>query len=286
MLSRGHVSEEIGFLASPGPRILSAVTSKGIGVRVVAFRDAKAWTQYQLSKKATLTQSQLRKIETGENKNPGADVLMKLGDALGVPVDALLRDGYSSLGHEVESAETYGDVGQVKDEAGLIADGIKVPEIAREVAAGAERFPTPDSAGEKVFWFRPDFIRREAFGGSLPKTTWGRLAMVRLAKSKRAASSMLPTISPGAWLLVRMETITAPAQIQPRGIYLLLGDDSGLMVKRVTYQTGARGGLLLLESDNRAAEYAATALPLDEHAIADFVKAKVIWWSVMAKEHE
>jgi transcriptional regulator with XRE-family HTH domain len=48
-------------------------------------------TQVDLAKKAKVTQTYVAKIEGGDRVNPSLPVLKRLGNALGVPVTALLE---------------------------------------------------------------------------------------------------------------------------------------------------------------------------------------------------
>src|SRR4051812_10057612 len=58
--------------------------------RLKELREAKGWTQGQLSTYSGVERPLISKIETGLTKNPGADKLMKLAKALDVSVDSLI----------------------------------------------------------------------------------------------------------------------------------------------------------------------------------------------------
>lgn len=71
----------------------AAVTHLGRTVR--QLRDARGWSQDALGKRAGVSQSRVRAIETGETAHPRADTLRKLADALGVATARLTGEGES-----------------------------------------------------------------------------------------------------------------------------------------------------------------------------------------------
>jgi transcriptional regulator with XRE-family HTH domain len=65
----------------------------GIGDRLKRFRIAKGIGPVALSKSAGVARTCIHHIESGRTRNPGAPVLMRLADALGVTTDELLGAG-------------------------------------------------------------------------------------------------------------------------------------------------------------------------------------------------
>ena len=61
-----------------------------IGETVRALRNARGWTQSQLSQKSGVSQSQLSKVESGETLNPSHNTLTRLAEALTVPLAELI----------------------------------------------------------------------------------------------------------------------------------------------------------------------------------------------------
>lgn len=60
-----------------------------LGENLRRLRDARGWSQEALAKRAGLTQSRVRAIETGETASPRVDTLAKLAAALEVAPEAL-----------------------------------------------------------------------------------------------------------------------------------------------------------------------------------------------------
>ena len=61
-----------------------------MGSRIRALRKAKGWTQEELGKHADASYKFLGEIERGV-QNPSFAILVKISDALGVPLDELFR---------------------------------------------------------------------------------------------------------------------------------------------------------------------------------------------------
>lgn len=61
-----------------------------IGVRIKAEREAMGWSQGDLSREAGVTQPRISEIEGGK-KAMYLTTAMKIGDALGVPIDWLVK---------------------------------------------------------------------------------------------------------------------------------------------------------------------------------------------------
>lgn len=54
-------------------------------------RNAKEWSKRKLAMEAEISHTEVHRIESGERKNPSANVLNSLADALGVPKEELLK---------------------------------------------------------------------------------------------------------------------------------------------------------------------------------------------------
>lgn len=66
--------------------------SDTLGTRLLKLREAKGWTQTELSRRANLSVSAVSQFEAG-NRAPSFDALMKLCQALEVSVDLLAGTG-------------------------------------------------------------------------------------------------------------------------------------------------------------------------------------------------
>jgi transcriptional regulator with XRE-family HTH domain len=61
-----------------------------IGQRVQHRRQHLAWTQEELARESGVPQATISRIEKGQRRNPGADVIRRLARALGVTADWLI----------------------------------------------------------------------------------------------------------------------------------------------------------------------------------------------------
>jgi transcriptional regulator with XRE-family HTH domain len=61
-----------------------------IGQRVQQRRQHLGWTQEDLARESKVPQATISRIEKGQRKNPGADVIRRLARALGVTADWLI----------------------------------------------------------------------------------------------------------------------------------------------------------------------------------------------------
>jgi transcriptional regulator with XRE-family HTH domain len=59
--------------------------------RIVSLRRAKGWSQEELAERASMQRSYLGDLERGF-RNPSVRTLVKVANALGVPIAALLSD--------------------------------------------------------------------------------------------------------------------------------------------------------------------------------------------------
>lgn len=71
--------------------------SDSAGKYIAALREEKGMSQRELSRRTGLGNATISRIEAGEG-NPGPDTLVKIADALSIPVDELmLRCKYTSI---------------------------------------------------------------------------------------------------------------------------------------------------------------------------------------------
>ena len=61
-----------------------------IGQRIQRRRQQLGWTQEDLARESGVPQSAISRIEKGQRKNPGADVIRRLARSLGVTSDWLI----------------------------------------------------------------------------------------------------------------------------------------------------------------------------------------------------
>lgn len=61
------------------------------GQKIVALRNAKGWSQAELSRRARISQPSLHSLEHQVTKQPKADTLMRVAAALGVPLREILK---------------------------------------------------------------------------------------------------------------------------------------------------------------------------------------------------
>jgi transcriptional regulator with XRE-family HTH domain len=66
------------------------MTAMPIGQRVQQRRQRLGWTQEDLAHASKVRQATISRIEQGQRKNPGADVIRRLARALGVTSDWLI----------------------------------------------------------------------------------------------------------------------------------------------------------------------------------------------------
>ncbi|MBK6881197.1 MAG: helix-turn-helix transcriptional regulator [Elusimicrobia bacterium] len=61
-----------------------------LGKNIKAFRTKKGWSQQKLAEAASLSYATITKLEQGRAKEPTIHSMIKLADALGVSIDALV----------------------------------------------------------------------------------------------------------------------------------------------------------------------------------------------------
>lgn len=64
---------------------------KAVPLRIQPLREARAWTQEELARRVAITPQQVSLYERREQA-PGAEILLRLAAAFGLPADALLHD--------------------------------------------------------------------------------------------------------------------------------------------------------------------------------------------------
>ena len=76
---------------------MEVATMKILGETIKDRRLSKGWSKRALAEKASISHSEVHRIETGERANPSVPVLNALAEALGMPKDDLLLiAGYKS----------------------------------------------------------------------------------------------------------------------------------------------------------------------------------------------
>src|SRR5262245_14127742 len=61
------------------------------GQKIVALRKDKGWSQAELARQARISQPSLHAIEHQVTKHPKADTLIRIAQALGVPLREILK---------------------------------------------------------------------------------------------------------------------------------------------------------------------------------------------------
>jgi len=79
-----------------------------IGERVQQRRQHLRWTQEDLARESGVPQATISRIEKGQRRNPGADVIRRLARALGVTADWLIGM-YEEEQDEDEPAQAVAD---------------------------------------------------------------------------------------------------------------------------------------------------------------------------------
>lgn len=159
--------------------------------------------------------------------------------------------------------------------AAKVLDGVGVPLVAIDVAAGDGALtPIEDLDDGAVYFFHEAWMRK-AHGWNEKQRD--RFACIKLG-SDRTAASMEPMIRPKSLLLLDRRVTEERLKSKPREIYLVRPPGEKEAVKFVTLD----GGVLILESDNPAPAYPPRAVSLKGEALADIVRARVLWWATEA----
>ena len=136
--------------------------ASSLGGRIRGCREARAWTQKELAKSAEISVTFLSEVEN-DHRLPGAAVLLRLANSLGVSLDYLVRGTVSeaparrSLVLPIELAEVAEEEGWlVKESSDLIAYREMV--VARRTHLGkladAERTLTKDEWRKLYRWLK------------------------------------------------------------------------------------------------------------------------------------
>jgi len=210
--------------------------------------------------KTSLWSSDLTRWRKGERTNLRLATLEKVAEALGVDPAYLISDHVQKDGAPIPppTLEAKGE------------DYEAVPLVHPSVAAGQAR--TSEDETGRWFMFRSSYLRRHDKRGEP-----GRLVCVRVTDQIGQGESMVPTIRPGAMLLVDrgpgLEGVRELHSGDDGKIYLVQDPDGGQMIKRV-FHTGPRH--LVLWSDNPV--YKPMTVELDEdRRLQDVLKGRVRW---------
>lgn len=80
---------------------------ESLGGKIKRLREARGWSQQNLSFRSGLSRSHIASIETRKNTHPRADYLAKLSQAFGVPLKEFYETvGYVSISRTAKHAET------------------------------------------------------------------------------------------------------------------------------------------------------------------------------------
>ena len=63
---------------------------ESLGKKISRLRDERVWTQAELAKRSGIMAATISRIESGEIKNPGLEILKTLAAAFGITVDYLI----------------------------------------------------------------------------------------------------------------------------------------------------------------------------------------------------
>ena len=72
-----------------------------LGDQVQIRRESKGWSRGELARRSGVTDTAIRRLETGVRKDCTTATVCELAGALGTPPDALLLPGYA-LGRQLE----------------------------------------------------------------------------------------------------------------------------------------------------------------------------------------
>lgn len=190
---------------------------------------------------------------------PNAIRLAELCKALGESADWIL--GISS-DRGMEPSIIYEEVA----EYGAGGQQVRFPQLIGDVAAGRPRFVPIDDDERRWYYFRRPWLEHIGWHEA-DKNRWG---VVRL---DRHADSMVPTIRPGALLLLdRGPEGQGHARVDPGKIYLVWEpNEEGLTVKRAFRSRST----LILWPDNQA--YEPLTIELTDRDIRSFLVGRVRW---------
>jgi len=149
--------------------------------------------------------------------------------------------------------------------------GVGAPLVAIEVAAGEGALTEVED--EKLYFFGKSFMRKLGWD----ERAKDRFCCIKLG-SAAVAESMEPTIRHGSLLLVDRRPTWQRLRDRAREIYLVRMPGEKEAVKRCTLD----GSMVIIESDNPAPKYHPRAFSVTGENWRDFVRGRVLWWSVEA----
>jgi hypothetical protein len=149
--------------------------------------------------------------------------------------------------------------------------GVGAPLVAIDVAAGEGALTEVDD--DRLYFFGESFMRKHGWS----EKAKDRFCCVKLG-SARVAESMEPTIRNGSLLLIDRRPSWERLRDKAREIYLVRFPSEAEAVKRCTLEAE----LLIIESDNPAPKYHPRAFAVNGENWRDFVRGRVLWWSMDA----
>jgi transcriptional regulator with XRE-family HTH domain len=149
--------------------------------------------------------------------------------------------------------------------------GVGAPLVAIDVAAGEGALTEVDD--DRLYFFGESFMRKHGWTDRAKD----RFCCVKLG-SAAMAESMEPTIRHGSLLLVDRRPGWDRLRTRPREIYLVRMPGEKEAVKRCTLE----GEQIIIESDNPAPKYHPRAFSVTGESWRDFVRGRVLWWSMEA----
>lgn len=210
------------------------------------------------AKRAGVPLTQLLRLRRGENTDVRLSTLERLARGLG-ELPGLVLSGRDL------PAETQPDTVELEKEGERIT---LLSVAAGTVGAGPARLDIPDKP--ERYAFRSDWIKKNAKRA-------GRLVLVKVAEGQ-GGESMLPTIRPGALLMIdRGPQGEGVASLERDGdgkVYLVKPPgEEGMQVKRV-FKSGEH---LVLWSDNPATKNRAQVVPIRRLQLQSILLGRVRW---------
>ncbi len=150
-------------------------------------------------------------------------------------------------------------------------NGVGAPLVAIDVAAGEGALTEVDD--DRLYFFGESFMRKHGWTDKAKD----RFCCIKLG-SAAVAESMEPTIRHGSLLLLDRRPTWERLRTKPREIYLVRMPGEKEAVKRCTLDDGQ----IIIESDNPAPRYHPKAVPVTGENWRDFVRGRVLWWSMEA----
>jgi len=129
-----------------------AQEGSGVADLIITRRERRGWNQYELAKRARITQGHLWKIENGEYKLPSRKTRDKLGPLLGLSEEDWFRAAGVLPGEPGETAEpaprqlSFDDPDEAFDPAAIVAYVESRPGIGfqQRLKAQRDRLSQPD----------------------------------------------------------------------------------------------------------------------------------------------